>query len=69
MTSKKRMIMFAFQFPVTLLLGILFTFAYSMRAHEEPSIDWLVAVLLAIALDIVLTLWNMRDEKKHRVAS
>ena len=69
MFTKKRLILFAIQFPITLLVGTLLYFAYSLRFHEEPTVDWAIAVGLALGLDIVITLWNMRDERRHQHAS
>ena len=66
MTTKKRLILFAIQFPIMLVVGILLYFAYSMRVHDEPRIDWVVAILLAVALDVAITLLNKRDEKHHQ---
>jgi hypothetical protein len=66
MTFKKRFALFLFQLPITLLVGILLSFAYSMRVDDRPEINWAVAIILAIVLDFAITLLNKRDEKRHR---
>jgi len=69
MNSKKRWILFAIQFPMTLLIGVLLYFAYSMQVHDQPNIDWVVAFVLAILLDVVITLINRRDEQhQHKIS-
>ncbi len=65
MTSKKRFILFLLQFPVTVLVGILLTFAYSVRFHDRPGVDWVAAIILGILIDVVATLLNKRDERRH----
>ena len=65
MQSNKRMAFFLLQLPICLLVGVLLSFAYSMRAHEQPSVDWLVALSLAIGLDVLFTWRNSREEKKQ----
>jgi len=66
MSSNRRFILFLFQFPITFLVGILVAFGYSVEFDEQPSVDWVVAIVLGIALDGVLTLLNRRDERRHR---
>jgi hypothetical protein len=66
MTSKKRFILFLFQFPITLLVGILLTFGYSIRVHDQPGVDWPVAITLGIVIDVVMTVLNKRDERRHQ---
>lgn len=66
MITRRRLYLFALQFPIALIVGALLYFAYSMRVHEQPSIDWLVAVILALLIDVVITLMNKRDEKRHQ---
>ena len=68
MISKKRVTLFLFQLPITFLVGVLLTFAYSMRVDDRPEIDWAVAVILAVVIDLVVTLLNKRDEKQHHYA-
>jgi membrane protein DedA with SNARE-associated domain len=68
MQSNKRLTFFLLQFPVCLLVGVLLSFAYSMRAHDQPSIDWLVALSLAIGLDVFFTWRNSREQKKQNGA-
>ncbi len=69
MFTKRRMYLFAFQLPITLVVGVLLYFAYSMRVHEDPHIDWIVAVPLGVVIDILITLLNKRDEKNdHPIA-
>jgi hypothetical protein len=65
MKSNKQFAFFLFQLPVCLLVGVLLSFAYSMRVHDQPSVDWLVALLLAIGLDVLFTWRNSREEKKQ----
>ena len=66
MITKRRFYLFALQLPITLIVGILLYFAYSMRAHEDPHIDWLIALSLGVLLDVVITMLNKRDEKRHQ---
>ncbi len=66
MTSRKRLVLFLLQLPITLIVGILLTFGYSIRFHDQPSVDWVVAVILGVVLDIVVTLLNKRDEGRHQ---
>jgi hypothetical protein len=65
MKSKKTLVFFLFQLPICLLVGILLSFAYSMQAHDEPSINWVIALLLALAMDVLFTWRSSREEKKH----
>lgn len=69
MTSKKRLILFAIQFPIMLLVGALVYFAYSMRVHDQPRVDWIIAIALAVVLDVVVTLLNKRDEARQHKTS
>ena len=66
MITKRRFYLFALQLPITLIVGILLYFAYSMRFHEDPHIDWLIALSLGVLLDVVITMLNKRDEKRHQ---
>ena len=69
MTSKKRLILFALQFPITLLVAALLYFAYSLQVHDQPRIDWIVAFIVAVMLDVVITAINRRDERhQHRIS-
>ena len=65
MTSKKRFVLFLLQFPITFLVGILLTLAYSIRAHDQPAVDWTIAIILGIVIDLVFTALNKRDEQRH----
>ncbi len=65
MTANKRYTLFLFQLPIMLLVGILLSFAYSTQVDEQPGIDWLVAIVLALVMDVGVTLLNRRDEKRH----
>ncbi len=69
MFTKRRVYLFLLQLPITLIVGIFLYFGYSMRVHEQPQIDWFVAITLGILVDIVLTLINKRDEKHHHTAT
>ena len=64
MFSKKRIMLMAFQFPVALLIGILLTFAYSMRVHEHPGVDWPIAIAIAIVFDVAITWLQHRNHKE-----
>ena len=63
MKSKKRLMMFAFLFPLMLVVGILINLVYSLSYHEFPGIDWPVAVSLAVLLDLFFT-WRYRRDLK-----
>ena len=63
MKSKKRLMMFAFLFPLMLVVGILINLVYSLNYHEFPGIDWPVAILLALVLDLFFT-WRYRRDLK-----
>ncbi len=65
MVTKRRLYLFAFQLPFTLVVGALLSFGYSMRVHDDPHIDLVAAIVLGIVLDIVITLINKRDEQQH----
>ncbi len=65
MDLKKRFILFSVQFPIMLLVGILLSFGYSLKFSDEPGVDWLMAVALAVALWAVVTFVNKRDEHRH----
>jgi hypothetical protein len=70
MFTKRRVALFALQFPMTLLIGTLLYFAYSLRVHDQPTVDWVIAILLALGLDVVITWLNGRDERrKQKTAS
>lgn len=69
MISKKRFILFAVQFPIMLVVGALLYFAYSMRVHDLPRVDWVIAIALAVVLDVVVTLLNKRDESRQHKTS
>lgn len=69
MDSKKRLLLFAFQFPIALVIGVGLYFAYSMRVHDQPTIDWVVAVAIAVALDVFFTWRNTRHEKPEEKVS
>ncbi len=66
MTAKKRLILFLLQLPITLIVGALLTFGYSVRVHDRPGVDWVVAIILGVLLDVVVTLLNKRDERRHQ---
>ncbi len=63
MFSKKRLLLMAFQFPVAFLLGVLFTFAYSLQAHDLPAVHWPIAVGLGVIFDVAFT-W-MQTRRDH----
>ncbi|MDP2887269.1 MAG: hypothetical protein Q8P51_19870 [Ignavibacteria bacterium] len=63
MKSKKRLMMFAFLFPLMLVFGILINLVYSVNYDEFPGIDWPVAILLAVFLDLFFT-WRYRRDLK-----
>ena len=67
MISKKRLTMFAFLFPLMLVVGILISLVYSMNYDDFPGINWPVAVALAVFLDLFFT-WryrrDLRDDQK-----
>lgn len=65
MFSKKSIMLMAFQFPVTLLVGVLLTFAYSMQIHEHPGVNWPIAIALAIVFDVVATWLQNRHDKER----
>ena len=65
MKSNKRLIFFLLQFPICLIVGVLLSFAYSMRAHEQPGVNWIVALVLAFVMDILFTWRSLRGEKKQ----
>ena len=65
MKSNKNFGLFLFQLPVCLLVGVLLSFAYSMQVHDQPSIDWLVAVLVGIGFDVLFTWRDARKQKKQ----
>ena len=65
MDTKKRFILAAVQLPIMLLVGILFTFAYSLQFKEEPGVDWLMASIVAFAIWGIITVLNKRDERRH----
>jgi hypothetical protein len=69
MLFKKILVRYAIQFIPCLVAGVLLTFAYSMRYHEDPGIDWLVAFGLAMVLDLGVTWLNMRQERRQQKAS
>lgn len=52
-----------------LLVGALVYFAYSMRVHDQPRVDWIIAIALAVVLDVVVTLLNKRDEARQHKTS
>jgi hypothetical protein len=64
MFSRKRIMLMAFQFPVALLIGVLFTFAYSMQVHEHPGVDLPIAIALAIVFDVAVTWLQHRHDKE-----
>jgi hypothetical protein len=66
MVTKRRLTLFALQFPMTLLVGALLYFAYSLRVHDNPTVDWVVAIVLALVLDVVITWLNGRDERRRQ---
>ncbi len=66
MVTKRRVYLFALQLPLTLVVGALLYFAYSIRAHESPQIDWPIALTIGVVIDIVITLVNKRDERRHQ---
>ena len=68
MQSNKRLAFFLLQLPICLLVGVLLSFAYSMRAHDQPSIDWPIALLLGIGLDVLFTWRNSREQRKQNGA-
>jgi hypothetical protein len=69
MTFKKRLIWFAFQFPITLIVAVGIYFAYSMQVHDQPTIDWVAAVAIAVALDALFTWRHTRHEKHEEKVS
>jgi hypothetical protein len=69
MSFKKILVRYAAQFIPCLVAGVLMTFAYSMRYHEDPGVDWLVAFGLAIVLDLGVTWLNIRSEKRRQSGS
>jgi cell shape-determining protein MreD len=60
------MYLFAFQLPLTLVVGALLYFGYSMQVHDQPRVDLVVAIILGVLIDVVLTAVNKRDEKRHQ---
>ena len=56
MKSKKRLMMFAFLFPLMLVIGILISLVYSLNYEDFPGINWPVAVALAVFLDLFFSL-------------
>jgi hypothetical protein len=65
MFSKKRIMLMAFQFPVALLIGVLLTFAYSMQVHDQPEVNWSIAIALAIVFDVAVTWLQNRHDKER----
>jgi len=63
MKSKKRLMMFAFLFPLMLVIGILISLVYSLNYEDFPGINWPVAVALAVFLDLFFT-WRYRRDLK-----
>jgi hypothetical protein len=63
MKSKKRFTMFAFLFPLMLVIGILISLVYSLNYDDFPGINWPVAVALAVLLDLFFT-WRYRGDLK-----
>jgi len=69
MPFKRILIHYAIKFIPCFVAGILLTFAYSLKYHEEPGVDWLVAFGLAIVLDLAITWLNVRQENRQQKAS
>jgi hypothetical protein len=69
MSLKKILIHYVIKFVPCLAAGILMTFAYSLKYHEEPGVDWLVAFGLAVVMDLVITWLNIRQEKHQEKAT
>jgi membrane protein implicated in regulation of membrane protease activity len=66
MNSKKSLTFFIFLFPVTFVVGILISIAYSLRYHETPGINWWVVMVSAIVLDLAFTWFTRRDFKDNQ---
>ena len=64
MSTKQRIKYFFILFLPILLVSILINVVYSLQAHEYIKVDWLVVILLAIAIDAFLTWRQTRGEKK-----
>jgi len=63
MKLKKVLILLAFLFPISLIIGILASFIYSLNYHESPHVVWPIALSLAVLMTIFFT-WYNRGELK-----
>jgi len=66
---KKVLTLLAFLFPIGLIIGILVSFIYSLNYHEDPHVDWLVALSLAVIFSLFFTWYNRRELKGEQKTS
>jgi hypothetical protein len=66
MDFKKNLWFFAFVFPITFIIGLMVSFSISLQFEEHVQINWLIAVAVAIVLDLIATLRNNRDAKRQK---
>jgi hypothetical protein len=63
MKLKKVLILLAFLFPISLIIGILTSFIYSLNYHESPHVVWPLALSFAVLMTLFFT-WYNRSELK-----
>jgi hypothetical protein len=69
MSFKKILLHYAIKFVPCFIAGVLLTFAYSLKYHENPGVDWLLAFGMAIVMDLAITWLNIRQERRQQKAS
>ena len=69
MNNKNKLFLFALVFPLTFFIGVIVSLTISLRVDEHVQIDWLVVFAVAIAVDLLLTWRQMRDQKRQNGAT
>jgi hypothetical protein len=64
MSTKQRIKYFFILFLPIFLVSFLINVVYSLEVHEFIKVDWLIVILLAIAIDAFLTWRQTRIPKK-----
>ena len=63
MNPRKVLILLAFLFPISLIIGILISLIYTSYYYESPEVNWPIALSFAVLMTLFFT-WYNRSELK-----